>query len=88
MGFSKGVEAEVTSDDQILSFYDDPDVPDTHDPLERQRYIEAITGAKFRIEVTLNEDFYFGRSKVARIMIGFDADVTSWYGIIKKSEWL
>ena len=87
MNHFEGVELEITSDGQILPLYDDPDAPDTRNPQERQRYIEATIGAKFEIKVTLTESFRFGESQVAVVSIAYDGE-RSFVLTIEKSSWL
>lgn len=88
MDHFKGVEVEVSSNGQILPLYDDPDAPDNHNSRERQRYIQATTGANFAIKVTLTKDFEFGESQATRVGIAFDGDPKPWYSMIKKKAWL
>lgn len=79
---------DVKSNGHILPLYDDPDAPDDHTLRERQRYIEATTGAKFEIRVTLTNVFEFGESQTVRVKIAFDGDPRSRYFTIWKSSWL
>lgn len=88
MDYFEGVKVEVTSNGQTLPLYDDPDAPDDHNPRERQRYIEATTGAKFAIKVTLTKNFHFGDSQVARVCIAFDGDPNYRFVVLKKDSWL
>lgn len=87
MDHFKGVDVEVISNGQILPLYNDPDTPDGYNSRERQRYIEATTGAIFSVKVTLNKKFRFGASQAARVSIGFDGS-TPWYSTIEKKAWL
>lgn len=56
----KGVRVEVTCEESSLPLYDDPDLLDTDQTVGkhiRQSYVEAKTGAKFEIKITLDSQF-------------------------------
>ncbi len=55
----KGILVQVISNGQILSSYDDPDTNDNENPYQRQRYIEAVTGATFAVKVIITDQFDF-----------------------------
>ena len=55
----KGFLVQVISNGQILESYDDPERTDNEDPYQRQRYIEAVTGATFAVKVIITDQFDF-----------------------------
>ena len=57
MDLFKGILVQVISNGQILASYDDPDTSDHEDPYQRQRYIEAVTGATFAVKVIITDQF-------------------------------
>ena len=73
------VKVEVISNERSLPRYDDPDAIEQDQPRTRQNYIEAVTGAKFIVRVTLDERFYMGHCDAARIVLSFDGAERGWY---------
>ncbi|KAL8909988.1 MAG: hypothetical protein Q9171_004683 [Xanthocarpia ochracea] len=71
--------------------YEEPDV----DPPDRQngvisltpKYIEALTGAKFAVAVTLDSDFSFGDCDAVRVTVSYD-DCRAYYDDIKRKDGL
>lgn len=57
MDLFKGILVQVISNGEILESYDDPDTNDDEDPYQRQRYIEAVTGATFAVKVIITDQF-------------------------------
>ena len=57
MDLFKGILVQVISNGEILESYNDPDASDIENPYQRQRYIEAVTGATFAIKVTITDQF-------------------------------
>lgn len=55
----KGLLVHVISNGQVLESYDDPDASDHEDPYQRQRYIEAVTGATFAVKMIITDQFDF-----------------------------
>ncbi|MCJ1434907.1 hypothetical protein MMC27_004277 [Xylographa pallens] len=70
MAFVQGVKIEVISEHRTLPFYQDPDVVD--DGKKRSFYIEAITNAKFYLQVTLTKDFDWLSGNCATVWLSFD----------------
>ena len=75
----KGILVQVISDGQILSSYDDPDTSDNENPYQRQRYIEAVTGATFAVKVIITDQFNFCHlSRKDAVAVSFRVDGLSW----------
>ena len=87
MDYFKGVQVEVICNGKSLKMYDDPDGPDDPELYKRQKYVEAITGDKFTVKVTLGHDFQFGSAEAARINFRFDQISHGWYKDMLKSSW-
>ena len=47
------IQLRIISNHQTLQLYGDPDAEVFADPFARKHYVEAITGAKFEIQVAL-----------------------------------
>ena len=74
MALVQGVKIEVISENCTLPFYQDPDMVDDGIGIDKKRsfYIEAITNAKFYLQVTLTEDFEWLSGKCATVYLSFD----------------
>ena len=57
MDHFKGILVQVIANGELLDLYDDPDAADVDDNRTRQYYVEAITGATFKVEVNLLTEF-------------------------------
>ena len=57
MDLFKGILVQVISSGEILKTYNDADASDNEDPYQRQKYIEAVTGATFAIKVIITDQF-------------------------------
>ncbi len=75
-----GLSIQVISDGKTLKLYNDPDDEPANDPRTRQRYIEAVTGATFKVKVSLHRQFKLPSLKAndaVRVTIHYDNSV--WY---------
>lgn len=86
MDIFQGLEVEIVSNGQSLPLYDDPDTTRTHEPRTRRRYIEAVTGAKFSIKVTIKPTFTVAWGNAARVSFGFDQS-PQWCYDLNKTKW-
>ena len=75
MGGFDGVSVEVISEGRSLPLYDDPDEePDQHSRI-RQRYVEAVTGAAFKVKISLTRDFrLYGLEDQDAVQFSIDFD--------------
>ncbi|KAL8756837.1 MAG: hypothetical protein Q9199_002647 [Rusavskia elegans] len=71
-----GVTVRVITNDKLCPMYDDPDADGHEDPFSEssppQKYIEAVTGAKFAVVVTLDPHFQYGDCDAVRAKVYFD----------------
>lgn len=82
MGGFKGVNVQIVSGGEILKLYDDPDAEPEQDPRTRQRYVEAVTGATFKVRVTLSKHFRLHDlmpDDAIRLSIKYDGQGLEWY---------
>ncbi|KAL8861387.1 MAG: hypothetical protein Q9178_002260 [Gyalolechia marmorata] len=85
----QGATFEIIANNVPCPMYDEPDV----DPPDEQngiisltpKYIEALTGAKFAIVVTLDPDFPFEDCDAVRVRVNYD-DCRAYYGDIKRKD--
>ncbi|KAL8924276.1 MAG: hypothetical protein Q9172_002749 [Xanthocarpia lactea] len=85
----QGATFEIVSNNVPCPTYDEPDV----DPPDEQngiisltpKYIEALTGAKFAVFVTLDPDFPFGDCDAVRVRVNYD-DSRAYYKDIKRKD--
>lgn len=78
----QGVSVELQSNGKTLPLYDDPDHDSHQSPRKRQQYIEAITGAAFKVVVTFTQDFplfHLSPYDAVRTSINYEGRSTSWY---------
>ena len=71
----RGLSFHVTTRTGPLKFHHDPDDDPSSEPRTRQRYIEAVTGATFKLRVNLHKDFELytmGLDDAVRITIYYD----------------
>lgn len=66
--------------------YDDPEMDGDGDPNEVIRYIEATTGAKFELHVTLNSSFAWDQSNTVRITVVYDGARSAWCQSISRAS--
>ncbi|KAL6713429.1 hypothetical protein ACLMJK_008894 [Lecanora helva] len=59
MRHPQGIVVQVLSDERSLDLYDDPDATEAEDSQTFSRYVEAVTGATFRIKVMITSAFNF-----------------------------
>lgn len=67
-----GVKVEIISNGAALQSYNDPDESENKDARTSQCYVEAVTGARFEVKVTLTSDFNMHYGDGARISFHFD----------------
>ena len=75
-----GVTVEVISEGKTLRFYDDPD--EGHSSRTQHQYIEAVTGAVFKVRVVLSKDFplyWLGANDAVRLSVNYDGQQLDWY---------
>ncbi len=85
----QGATFEIVSNDVPCPMYDEPDA----DPPDEQngvisltpKYIEALTGAKFAVVVTLDPDFPFEYCDAVRVTVNYD-DCHAYYRDIKRKD--
>lgn len=82
----KGATFEIISGNGTCPVYDDPEAHENEDPWTQQRYIEAITGAKFKIKVTLKDSFAFNSSDAVRVRFTLDSANHSYSQDIKRQD--
>lgn len=78
----QGLSLQVITQTGALKLHHDPDDDPSSEPRTRQRYIEAVTGATFKIRVHLHKDFELytlGLDDAVRITIFYDDQKTSWF---------
>jgi len=78
----EGLNVQEISGDETLELYDDPDADHIHNPRTRQRYVEAVTGATFKVRMTLSEQFklfLLGPDDAVRVTINYDGQKRDWY---------
>lgn len=78
MDLHRGLSIAVISGGDTLQMYDDPEMDGDGDPNECVRYIEATTGAKFEIQVTLDSSFVWAGSNTVRVVAVYDGDKRGW----------
>ncbi|KAL8674353.1 MAG: hypothetical protein Q9168_001213 [Polycauliona sp. 1 TL-2023] len=90
MAHYDGVTIEVKTNDRTYPMYDDPDADGHEDPFSKsshpQKYIEAVTGAKFSIVATLNPKFDFAYCDAVRVKAFYDTSNTYYYRDIKRRD--
>lgn len=76
MAHYEGVTVKVISDGKTCPMYDDPDADGHKDPFSLSspphKYIEAVTGAKFAVVVTLEPSFQFANCDGVRVRYYLD----------------
>ncbi len=77
MGPFSGLGIQVISAGKTLKLYSDPHDEPANEPRTRQRYIEAVTGATFKVKISLHKNFKLSnlkRSDAVRAVIYYDND--------------
>ena len=85
----KDVRVDVISNGQKLALYHDPDAEEHPLSRSRSRYIEASTGATFKLEISLGPEFdvtQLGRIDAVRVKAYFDEGSGQYRDIPK--EWI
>lgn len=78
----RGLSVQVITQDGPLKLHHDPDVDPSSEPRTRQRYIEAVTGATFRVKISVHKDFELhtlGCCDAVQITISYDGQECYWY---------
>lgn len=78
----RGLSVQVSTQSGLLKLHNDPDHDPINEPRTRQRYIEAVTGATFKVKVNVHKDFELstlGLDDAVRITISYDNQERSWY---------
>ena len=78
-GAFHGVKVSVISADTKMPLYHDPDAVENEDPQTRQHYVEAVTGAKFAVKVSLTRRFEVGTAGAIRISLKPDNATSGWF---------
>ncbi len=78
MALYSGLSVAVISGNDALPMYDDPEMEGDGNPDEDLRYIEATTGAKFEVQVTLDDRFIWAESNTVRVVVVYDGDKPGW----------
>ncbi|KAL8771325.1 MAG: hypothetical protein Q9209_003230 [Squamulea sp. 1 TL-2023] len=90
MARCEGATFEIISAGKSCHMYDDPDADGHEDPFSAssppQKYIQAVTGAKFEVVVTLNQQFQFGNCDAVRVSIYPDNSRGQYADIKRKDE--
>ena len=85
MAWDSGVTVEIISDGQSLPLYPDPDAGDNQGTEGSVQYVEAVTGAKFEIRLTLEKNFWWGGCDFVEVIVKYDGDEIGWaYKIYNK----
>lgn len=78
---------EIISNDQSLQLYDDPEISARDTTFTRWNYVEAVTGAEFKVKVTLSKHFGLSSCEAVRVAAAYDASDVYRGRDIKRS-WL
>jgi len=82
MGGFEGVDVHVISGGETLKLYHDPDTELNQGPRTRQQYVEAITGATFKVKVTISKQFQLFNLRpddAVRASINYDGQKLDWF---------
>lgn len=63
---------EIVSGGKTLPMYEDPDAHENDDPLKCRKYIEAVTGATFKINVSPLPEYIRGQCDAVRVSVDLD----------------
>ena len=66
--------------------YDDPDIEGGDETNKQTCYIEAITGAKFEVKVTLDSSFVWDRCAAVRVSAVYDGAEPGWSHDIRRDS--
>lgn len=78
----RGLSVQVTTQSGPLRLHHDPDDDPSNEPRTRQRYIEAVTGATFKVKVSVHKDFELPNlvsNGALHITIRYDGQEPAWY---------
>ena len=77
----KGVSVEIATQTGPLTLHNDPDDDPSNEPYTCQRYVEAVTGATFKVKVSLRWAFplrCMALDDAVHIEIKYDDQKLSW----------
>ena len=77
----KGLSLQIITQSGPLKLHDDPDDDPSNDPYTCQRYVEAVTGATFKVKVSLHKSFPLGPMELddaVHIEIKYDDQKLAW----------
>ena len=90
----RGLTLEVITQSGPLILHHDPDDDPSNEPCTRQRYIEAVTGATFKVKVSVHKIFDLSTLEyddAVHIVIFYDGQKRGWYTDLTKAtivhEW-
>lgn len=86
MAHYRGLSIAVRSGKDALPMYDDLEIGGDGDPNEATHYIEATTGAKFELHVTLDSSFVWAESNTVRISAVYDGARSGWCQNISRAS--
>ena len=78
----KGLSLQITTQSGPLKLHNDPDDDPSNEPLICQRYVEAVTGATFKVKVSLHKSFHLsslGPDGAVHVTICYDGQERVWY---------
>ena len=67
------IKVEIISDHQSLQLYDDPEASKRDKYFTCWNYVEAVTGAEFKVKITLSKLFELSFCEAVRVAVAFDA---------------
>ena len=85
MDFHQGVKVEVICKGNTLPSFEDPDVEDGYPERSARRYVEASTGANFRLKISLAEAYAMHSCDFVKATAEFDGN-NRWATYISKEE--
>ena len=78
----KGLSVEISTQTGPLKLHNDPDDDPSNEPYTCQRYVEAVTGATFKVKVSLHKSFplpCLAPDDAVHITIHYDGEKRGWY---------
>lgn len=82
----EGVKVEIRSRNRPLPFYDDPEAGGAESTDETTKYVEAVTGEQFEIQIRLEHNFRWYGCTAVRASVAYDGDETGWVYDISRNE--
>lgn len=84
----KGLSVEIATQTGPLKLHNDPDDDPSNEPYICQRYVEAVTGATFKIKVSLHKSFplrFMARDDAVHITVFYDGQKQGFYNDLTKA---